>query len=482
MQGNNLQNNNFEKNITNSFSMRKIPVVSNSCSENENIKDDNIDKIKIIELSNFIDKWEQEVLFSDNGFFSIKGKEIKNKSKDFINELEDFINTKISEISFSSPFFKNMALQIKKDKISSIEREMLSYEQQQLKEWETQVYEDAISSSISRAILYKSNPNIVSSSFKNGLSVIKVMSEKEEWNRKTYNQKVEAYKSQFFSSLINSFVQDKDIKAFIYFNKHKDMLQDENKEKLEEAVNQLKVNVIAYNWAKELFSYKLDKSKQEDEIKKVKDEELEKSIRSFLNNFSQSEKKEQEEKDKDKNQKNWEEIINIVNEDIDKALLYVDYSMPKDNIKHKKEYINQIKQNGYISTDKKQFISLLTEFFIDFEKFKQKDISDFQYCFSKEDYDLFLDFQKTEKDKFLQLFFDYKYIQKKFNEAEIKKTEEQYDFIKLLILSKEEYKSVNKKEADLDNRNKLIDLVTERFKQNKKEGEKNDRIIDSTGK
>ena len=81
--------------LTSSFSLRKIPI-----SQNENVLDvENskyLDKVKILELCNLIDEWEKELLFSDGGFFSLKGKEVKDKSDEFIKELEKFINSKIS--------------------------------------------------------------------------------------------------------------------------------------------------------------------------------------------------------------------------------------------------------------------------------------------------------------------------------------------------------------------------------------------------
>lgn len=464
-----------------SFSMRKIPVVSKS-TDSENLKDESIDKIKIIELSNIIDKWEQEVLFSDNGFFSIKGKDVENKLKDFINELEDFISGKISEISFVSPLSREIANKIKTDKIAAIKREMAIYEQQQLQEWQMQVYEDSISSSISRAILYKSNPGIVSSSLKNGLSVIQFMSDKEKWDSKTFNKKKETYKSKFYSSLINSFIQDKDVNAYIYFNKYKDFLFIEEKENLEAAVKELKVNIVSYNWAKELFSYKLSKEEQDAEIRDIKDEEVEKLVRKYLEDFSKSEKKEKENKKKEKNIANWQEIEKLSSEDIDKAVLYIDYQSDAENIKHKKDYINQMKKDGCILTDKKQFLELLSEFFENFEKFKNKDISDYKHCLSGEDFLLFEDYQKSDNKKFNQLYFDYVYIQNRLKEAEITNTEDKYDFVKLFILSKEEYKTINKKAADLENTCKIVDLIITRFSKVKKKEEKNDSIINSTRK
>ena len=102
--------------LTSSFSLRKIPI-----SQNENVLDvENskyLDKVKILELCNLIDEWEKELLFSDGGFFSLKGKEVKDKSDEFIKELEKFINSKISVMSFYFDESKEAVQKIKQIKI-----------------------------------------------------------------------------------------------------------------------------------------------------------------------------------------------------------------------------------------------------------------------------------------------------------------------------------------------------------------------------
>ena len=56
-----------------SFSLRKIDVPSETVLDN----DFSLDKVKILDFSNSIDKWEEELLLSDEGFFSLKGKKIQ---------------------------------------------------------------------------------------------------------------------------------------------------------------------------------------------------------------------------------------------------------------------------------------------------------------------------------------------------------------------------------------------------------------------
>ncbi|HIS89939.1 TPA: hypothetical protein IAA87_11045 [Candidatus Avigastranaerophilus faecigallinarum] len=445
------------------FSIRKIPVTESEIQQ-EALSDNHIDKIKILELSNIIDKWEQELLFSENGFFSLKGKTVEGKINEFVAELDGFIDSKIQEIAFVDNSSKKLAKTIKIEKIESIKRKMKAHEQTELKNWETEVYENAIKSSISRAVLYKSDVNIIESSLKNGLSVLKVMAENEDWTPKILKYREEKYKSEFYSSLIDAFIKDKNPKANFYFSKYKNILNLEDTEKFEKSIKELKNNVIAYNWARELFSYNMVKSEQEKEIKTIKDKEIEKIVRNYIYDFSLSEKKKEEVIAKEKNIKNWQEIIEIAKTDIDKALLYIDFNGKSDDIKSKKEYIKLIKKQDFILTDKKQFVSLLAEYFENFEKFKTKDISNYQSCFSKEDYELFSNLQKIDNIEFFKLNVDYKYVIDEIKKLKINKEEDKYNIFKLILTVNNEYKQNNNKNPDFEARNKLISTVLERFK------------------
>ncbi|MCD7878510.1 MAG: hypothetical protein LUG16_01095, partial [Candidatus Gastranaerophilales bacterium] len=239
----------MEENILNSgsFSLRKIPVNQKDSLTNQNncIKD----KIKILELSNYIDEWENTLLFSEKGFFSLKGKEAENKTKEYSSELEDFINTQIAQMHFESNEAKQIAYNIKKDKRAAIEKQMQLYENEQMQQWETSVYENALKSAIKRAVLYKNNDSIISTSFKNGLTVLSLMEEKEHWEKKTYNSRKKMFESEFYYSLIKEFIKDKDVHAALYFEKYKEKLSDKQYEELEESIKYLKINVTAYNYA-----------------------------------------------------------------------------------------------------------------------------------------------------------------------------------------------------------------------------------------
>ncbi len=453
-----------------SFLLHKFNSDNTDNSKN-NPDAQNIDKTKILELSNFIDTWEQEILFADNGFYSLKGKNVQGKSKEFISELEDLINSKIDEISFSHPIFRTVAFKVKKDKLASILQKMQVYENQQLYNWQMEVFDNALKSAINRAVLYKNNEDIIAASFKNGLSIIELLAEKEQWQAKTVHAKLCDFKSQFFYSIILSFLDDRDINASIYYKKYKKFLINIDTEKLETALQKLEFEIIAYNWAKEVFSYNLSEDEQLKKLNDIDNENVKTLAKHFLKDFSALDKQEKDKQEKEKNLKNWQQILEIAKTDVNRAELYIDYTLKENHIKAANDYLKQIKKFGFIKTDTDEFFNLLSEFMDDFNAFKKKDLSFFRACLSESDYQFFEKLICVDEKEYILIYSDFKYLQDKLKNNRKLSQEEKYNFAKLTIYVYEFLKSDKNKSPNIVERTKFLDAICSYFVDLKKEGE-----------
>jgi len=120
-------------------------------------------------------------------------------------------------------------------------------------------------------------------------------------------------------------------------------------------------------------------------------------------------------------------------------------------------YINQIREQGAVKTDKNEFLRLFKEAFSDFYAFREKDISDWRCSLSKEDYEIFAKMQECSFEDFIKINFDYEYALKLFKNSDINKDEEKYNLIKMYFISLAEYKENNKKQPDLEARKKIIE-------------------------
>lgn len=465
--------------VLQSFSLRKIPTVKHSDIE---IKDkNNYDKVKILELSNAIDKWERDVLFSENGFFSFQGKNAEGKTKEFERELNDFINRQIANIKFNEKVSYEIVSDIKKKKLSAIRQQMQVHEIKELKNWEISVYETALTSAIKRAVAYKNNSGIVNSSYKNALEVLKVMAEKENWNSKTFKTRKENFETEFYLSLINSFVNEQDVTGAILYENFKEKINLKEKDKVETALKSMKSTIISYNFAKELFSYELTEKENDKEINKVNDKEKETLIRKFLSDFKKEKDADKENKEAGSNEENWRKIIEVSKSEPENAVLYIDTFLDEKSQNAKRKYIDKILKDGFISTDKKLFIELIENSVEDFEKFKKKKISDLHSDLSSEDF-LFIEELKGQTDIEQSMFVsDFNYVKKELLKLKITEISEIYSFVKLVLNLKKNYEETNKKTADLEVRNKIIKSALERYQQKKQE-DKNDSFINSSGK
>ena len=444
------------------YSVRKIPLKSDENELKENSQE--TDKIKIIELCNAIDIWEKEVLFSDNGFFSYGGKEVENKSKEFISELNRFVNSQIDKMNFVKASSKDIALDIKDKKIKAITKQMQEYSAKQLSDWELQVYEDSLKNIIQRAVLYKTNPEIISSSYKNALAVLDFIASKEKWNSKTKSARKRQFESEFYSEIIDAFINDKDVNAFIIFNQFKDKLNIEDKEEMADILLKLKNNIVAYNWAQELISYNLSKKENEQEIKSVTDKDVKAIIEEYMSAYEKEKEKKKTQENDLKNENNWKEIISVLNDEPDRAFLYIDISLSEESQRAKKSYINSFRQDGYIKTKFKKFIELIKDFFENIENFKSKSISDYRAVLSKEDFEIIEGLKDISPDDYCFFISDYDYVRNNLDEEMFSSEENLYNLIKILFVLRRNYINANKKEPDIDVRNRLISSALERFK------------------
>lgn len=449
---------------TEEFALRKIPVTQRYQDDLENFENEIfLDKTKIIEFANSIDEWEKNILFAENGFYSLKGKNAKDKLKEYVSELENFANLKYSELHLSDSKSSKIFLKVKKEKINLIIEQMKKHESEELKNWQLEVFEKAIEASKQRAVLYKNDDNIVNECLNNGLAVINLIAKEEQWAQNLLQKTCNKYKTEFYSALIEDFIVEKNIKAEAVFSAHKNLFDDEKCEKLEKSVTELKTEIIAYNWAKELTNYDLSKEDEEKEFKEIKDENVKKSAKEYLKIFKQREKLQEEEDNKTKNLKNWEEIKKNLKENSGYVFLDVDKSLDEKSSSKKKDYIKQIADVGYVKTNEEDYLKLLQDFSDDYKKYKKQDISDYNTSIAEEDLNFFYELQNADENEILLVLSDIECIQKEFKAQKTNNDEKKYKFYKMFFALLKVYKSENKKTADLSVRNKILEELKKRF-------------------
>ena len=408
------------------------------------------DYIKILELSNFIDDWEQTVLFSQNGFYSLKGKAAEEKTKELLEVLERDSEKILSEENFKSPLSYQKAEEIKRNKINTIKEKMLAYEESEKLKYEIEITQKTIDASKDKAVSYKNYPEITEKCYLNALSAIGLQSQLLQASKEETNNLIKNFNSDFFESITKSFIDENSPEAKRFYSKNKTFIFEEKRENLEKAISQMEEKQSGFESAKEIFSKEINKSQAFKEVSEIKNENVRKFAKIYLENFFNSkENLEKEQKDK-QNKARWEEIDACLEENSDSALSKIDLNADETEINAQISYIKTIIKKGEIETDDKKFFELYKCAFETPEKFP--DIYNFKHCLNKEDFDYFLNL-KPDKNEYYEL-------KQHFEKSEDYNTL----LIKTFNLEKKIFEKNANKQISLSQAAELIESVAARIK------------------
>lgn len=403
------------------------------------------DLAKILEISNFIDESEKNLLFSQGGFYSLKGKAVLGKTKELIEVLKNDLDKIVSETEFETPSFLRKAEEIIKVKINSIKEKMLDFEENEKKSWELQVVENAIESSKTKAKEYKNYPDMLEVCYMNGLSSIGIKSELTELSKPQTNMLINEFNSDFFEQVVWSFIDDNSKSAKDFYEKNKKFIFEDKRAQIEPVLTHLENKLLAFEKAKELFAKNVSLAQAENEISG--NDELKKYTKLYLEGFINSKNNLLKEKREDLNRQIWENIDKSLKENSDLALFEVDLNQDEKTINAQINYIKIMIKDGKIETDNKKFLELFKSLFENFEKFDSENLYNFKPCLDSSDFEFFRGFKTNfSQEKYLDLKNEYSLLKKYFEKDD--------NFNVLLIKTLNREKSIWEK-----NNNKQISYV-----------------------
>ncbi|MBR6164147.1 hypothetical protein IKQ26_09730 [bacterium] len=415
------------------------------------------DLAKILEISNFIDDWEQSVLFSPGGFYSLKGKSVLGKTKELLQVLKGDTEKILSETVFDSQFSLRKAEEIIKVKINTIQSKMLGFEESEKKSWELQTVESAIEHSKTKAKEYKNYPDMLETCYMNGLSALGVKSELTGLSKSGTNNLITQFNSDFFEEVVWSFVDDNSASALSFYEKNKKYILEEKRNQIEPVLSQLGNKLQAFETAKEL----LTDNDAESKLSKIKGEELKKYTKLYFEGFKNSKDNLLKEKRAELTRATWENIDKLLKENSDLALFEVDLNQDEKAINSQISYIKTMIKQGKTETDNKKFFELFKMLFEDFEKFEKENLYNFKNTLSSFDFDYFTGLKNNlTPEKYLDLKNEYDLIKQYFGKDD--------NFNVLLIKTLNREKSIweknNNKQISLIQAAQLIESVTAQIK------------------
>ena len=362
---------------------------------NIQMTEENTDLVKILELSNFIDEWEQTVLFSQDGFYTLKGKDVQGKTEELLEILKKDTEKVLEELNIKTSLSQHKAEKIRKAKIKTIEEKMVQYEQEEKFNYEIETVKQTIEASKNKAAAYKTFPEVVEKCYLNALSAISLKAGLEESSKTQVNEEIEKFNSEFFENIVWSFISENSDNAQKFYTQNRHYILKERQEIIEKSLGQMINKKTAFEKAKELIFKNSEKSKSLEAISKIKDEEIKKYTKLYFEGlFNSKENLRREEKAK-LNDKIWKNIDKSLKENSDLALSYVDLNQEEEAINAQINYIKTMIKNGKIQTDNKKFFELFRCAFEEPQKYSEMNLNNSRHQLSKEDFEYLKDLQNN---------------------------------------------------------------------------------------
>lgn len=214
------------------------------------------DKTKLIEFSNFIDKWSNENLYDkDNGYFNKTGKDAMGKSPEMMESFDKYADDYIAKAGFVGNW-NNRARQLVEQKRNTIERYVEAHDKSESDKWQEAVYTDAITNIFSRAVQGRNNPNDLAMFYKDGETLLANYAQLKGWDKdaEMLAIKRKEFEGSFHSQILDAYLAEGSLKASEYYNKYKDKFTPEVQNKYLSKVHTEEVNYAARVTAANLVS------------------------------------------------------------------------------------------------------------------------------------------------------------------------------------------------------------------------------------
>lgn len=179
-------------------------------------------KIRILELSNAIDLWEKEnLLNSANGFYSLNGKAAIDKGEKYLRALNDFIDKEIQKIGFESDFERKIAENVKNKKIATISKGIFAHSANEMQEWFFETLDIAQKTAIEKGIAYRNDDEGLNISFQNGLFAVNKKAEILNYDKNETKLAISNFKNSFHCAILEAMADENNVRIFVYFKMFK---------------------------------------------------------------------------------------------------------------------------------------------------------------------------------------------------------------------------------------------------------------------
>ena len=198
---------------------------------------DKLSKAKIVEITNNLDSYAQQVLYDkDNGYFYKTGKNAMGQSPVIMQGYDNYAKKLLDESGLSSDYLL-MAKNTVNSKRNNINEYVNRYDKDQTDKWQNSIFEEKENNILNKAILDRNDDNQLSENLRQGILAIKLHGENQNWDDDTINLKIQDFTSKFHENVINSRLADGSLSAKNYYETFKNQISESRHNAILNSVN-----------------------------------------------------------------------------------------------------------------------------------------------------------------------------------------------------------------------------------------------------
>ena len=365
---------------------------------------DDLDQIRQLEFSNYIDELERTDLNDpENGYYSKLGKDAmadpnnpESGAHGVMSSIEQKINQKQQELGLTWGRGAIKAYDTKAKKMKMLYDGATSHEIKETQNWQNATLQEATNAALTKGILHRDSEDEMNIALGNGLATIINKAALMHLDQDSTRIKMAEFKSEFYSGVLNAYLQDGSLKASDFYKKHKEELLPEAQAKYFGQVKNNERNYIARSVSDRLYNlYPEDEASAYAEVDKIENAEERNAVESRLTALYSRHKRVEEAEQNNLMDKMWDDVANKLKNNQVPSEDDIPYGLNGKNWLNARNAINQLVNKGDIDTDNSAYIELYELRNTDAQKFANMNLTEYRALLSNADYKAF---QKMQVD------------------------------------------------------------------------------------
>lgn len=366
-----------------------LSKVTSDINEKINSQLDTYYRTKIVEMSNNVDDYNNQSLYDkENGYFTKMGKNAAGQSSVVMQNYDNYTKKLVESSGLIGPY-KAMAMNMITSKKNKIYSAVTSYDMEQTKNWQNNVYTEKVNKIFNQGILDRNNPELLSENLKQGYNAIELQAQSQGWDEDTTKLKKSEFASRFHEGVISAYISDGSLKSEEYYQTHKSEILPDKHNSILNAVTLNERRYAARDITENLIArgYSLEQAYKE--IDKIDNFELQSDVRSQYESKMRENDRILASQEAEKSQASWDKVVNTLQSDPENAYQAIDVTQSPEAIKAQMSYIEQMRRFGEISTGHQVYLELQEKMTYDAEGFKNTDLNMYRSFLSENDFKRF---------------------------------------------------------------------------------------------